>query len=148
MGGGTPLCGITPPVGRDGTIVVLSWCYRDTIMLLLCYRSDTGITRQGRSLMASSMRGAKQQGGRRLAVSPEGTARRGPGSNVMDREGGFGAEIFLDREIHAPRREKTSKWGVLSNLRVSSWSLLETGPRTQLALWLSSSDCHCYCHCH
>ena len=27
-GGGTPLGGTTPPVGRDGTIVVLSWCYR------------------------------------------------------------------------------------------------------------------------
>ena len=29
VGGGTPLAGTTPPVGRDGTIVVLSFWYRN-----------------------------------------------------------------------------------------------------------------------
>jgi len=33
VGGGTPLGGTTPPVGRDGTIVVLSWYYRGTGVL-------------------------------------------------------------------------------------------------------------------
>ncbi len=39
VGGGTPLAGTTPPVGRDGTIVVLSWCYRATGVLSFWYRN-------------------------------------------------------------------------------------------------------------
>ncbi len=35
---------------------------------------------------------------------PARAPRRGPGSDVMDREGGFGAEIFFNREILASRR--------------------------------------------
>ncbi|GAJ09344.1 unnamed protein product [marine sediment metagenome] len=37
-------------------------------------------------------------------TSPAGTARRDPSSDVMDSEGGFGAEKYFNREIHAPVR--------------------------------------------
>ncbi len=58
------------PRSPSGT-VVLSWCYRGTIVVLACYRIDAEMTRQERSLSALSMQGAKQQRGRRLTVGPE-----------------------------------------------------------------------------
>jgi len=54
--------------------------------------------------MALSMRWAKRQGERRLAVGSGGTARRGLISAVMDPEGGFGAESLFNRAIFASRR--------------------------------------------
>jgi len=63
---------------------------------------------------------------------PAGTARRGPGSDVMDREGGFGAEIFLNREIYASRRGvPLKKWNfvlVLSNFAPQGVPLGHSAP--------------------
>ena len=75
------------------------------LLVLACYRSDTGMIRQERSLMAFSMQGTKHQRGRRLAVGPEGTARRGPSSDVMDPEGGFGAAVFRQGDSRTPSGE-------------------------------------------
>ncbi len=72
--GGVPPCGATPPVGGRGAIVVLSWC-----------RNDAEMTRQERY----SIKYAGAQRGLHLTVAPEG---------------GFGAEIFFNREIFASRR--------------------------------------------
>ena len=80
VGGGTPWP--VPRLPSGG--MVRSWCYRDTIVLLACYRSGTGMARQERSLMASSMRGAKHQGEHRLAVAPAI---------------GFGAAIFRQGDL-------------------------------------------------
>ena len=73
------------------------WYYRGAIVLLPCYRSGTGMARQERFLMASSMRGAKHQGGHRLTV--------GPASR-------FGAAIFRQCDLR-PSSGKTSKCRIL-----------------------------------
>ncbi len=96
-GGGPPLAGPTPPVGGDGTTVVLSWCYRDTIVLLACYRSGTGMTRQERSLIALSMPEAKHQRGHRLTV---GSAAGNYGCWEVNFEGGTGAGQGVNQYDH------------------------------------------------
>ena len=91
VGGGVPPCAVSRlPSGG----MVLSWCYRDTIVLLACYRSGTGMARQERSLMASSMPGAKHQRGHSLTVGSAAS---------------FGADIFFHREILAPVRRLQSR---------------------------------------
>ena len=116
------------PLGRYHASRLEGWCHRDTGVILACYRTDAEMTRQERSLIALSMPGAKQQRGHRLTVGPEGTARRGPSSDFMNPEGGFGAEIFFNREIYASRRgvplRKRNIVGILLNFKVSSRSLL------------------------
>ncbi len=108
VGGGTP-------PGRYYASRREGWCYRGTIVVLACYRTDAEMTRQERSLSALSMPGAKQQRGRRLTVCPEG---------------GLGAEILLDRAIYASRRgvplKKRNFVRVLSNFRGPAGSSLAT----------------------
>jgi len=87
-----------------GAIVVPSWYHRGAIMVLACYRNATGMIRQGRSLLVSSMWGAEHPRAPRLAVGYGGAARRGLISDVIDPEGRFGAEMFFNREIFASRR--------------------------------------------
>ncbi len=145
--GGVPPPGTTLSVGDRGTIVVLSWCYRGTSVVLACYRTDAEMTRQERSLSALSMPGAKQQRGRRLTVGPEG---------------GFGAETFKQGDL-CPSSGKNFKMqnfgGVLSNfalviappfapggylaptLRVSPSPFTERGPRQRRG-WVRSAHCH------
>ncbi len=101
------------PSGRYHASRREGWCHRDTGVILACYRTDAEMTRQERSLIALSMQGAKHQRGHRLTVGPEGTARRGLSSYVMDPEGRFGAEIFFNREIYVPRRAIPLKCGIL-----------------------------------
>ena len=67
------------------------------------------MTRQERSLSALSMPGAKQQRGRRLTVCSEGAARSGPGSDIMDPEGGFGAAIFEQGDLRLSSGEALKK---------------------------------------